>query len=50
MFELLNSIPENFGWVMVGFAACACLVGWIKVAKIFVEMWRGNHEEEEEEG
>ena len=33
MLSMIYSIPENIGWVLVGFTGCLCLVMAIKVAK-----------------
>jgi hypothetical protein len=49
MLEMINAIPEEIGWALVGFIACLCCVMAVKLGKEFVEMWREYHEEEEEE-
>lgn len=48
MLEFICSIPESFGWALVGFAACLCVIMGIKVAKLLVQMWKEWHEDEEE--
>lgn len=47
MMNFINSIPENIGWVIVGFMACLCVVMACKLGKLFVTAWKENHEEEE---
>ena len=49
MMNLICSIPENIGWVAVGAVGMLCVVMAIKLGKIFVEMWKDWHEDEEEE-
>lgn len=49
MLELICSIPENIGWVIVGFTACLCMVMAIKLGKVFIQMWRDRHEVDEGE-
>ena len=49
MLEFINSIPENIGWALVGFAICLCVMMMIKLGQTFVEMWRDWHEEETDE-
>lgn len=48
MLNLINSIPEEIGWTLVGFAACLCLVMAVKLGETFVQMWRDRHEDETE--
>lgn len=38
MFEMIGMIPENVGWVAVGFVGCLCVVMAVKVGKVIVEM------------
>ena len=49
MMNFILSIPDNVGWVLVGATGMLCVVMAIKLGKIFVEMWKDWHEEEEEE-
>ena len=48
MMNFILSIPDNVGWALVGATGMLCGVMAIKLGKIFVEMWREWHEEEEE--
>ena len=34
MLELINAIPENVGWTMVGFMMCVCVIGLIVLEKL----------------
>ena len=47
MLEFICSIPDWFGWTMVGFFAALCLVMMIKLGCVFVEMWKDYKEERE---
>ena len=47
MLEMICAIPENIGWVMVGSLGTLCGMMLYRVGKLFVEMWRERHEEEE---
>ena len=49
MMNLICAIPENIGWVLVGAVGMLCMVMLVKLGKLFVEMWKEFHEEEEEE-
>ena len=49
MLKMICAIPEEIGWSFVGFLACLCCVMAVKLGKIFIEMWRERHGEEEEE-
>jgi hypothetical protein len=49
MMELICAIPEELGWTMVGLALGAVVNMGIKLGKIFVEMWKDYHEDEESE-
>lgn len=46
MLNLICAIPEEIGWALVGFAICLCCVMACKLGKLFVEMWKEYHEEE----
>ena len=48
MMNLICAIPENVGWALVGAVGMLCVVMLIKLGKIFVEMWKDWHEDEEE--
>ena len=45
MLEMICAIPENIGWVIVGAAGMLTAIMAVKVAKVFVEMWRERREE-----
>ena len=47
MLEIICAIPENIGWVMVGSLGTLCVMMLYRVGKLFIEMWRERHEEEE---
>ena len=47
LMDLICAIPENVGWAMVGFIAGLCLVMMVKLGKLFVQMWKEWHEDEE---
>ena len=47
MLNLINSIPVELGWALVGFTVCLCCIVACKLGKLFVEMWKGRHEDEE---
>jgi hypothetical protein len=47
MLEFICSIPDWFGWTMVGFFAALCLVMMIKLSCVFIEMWKDHREEKE---
>ena len=47
MLNLIYSIPAEIGWASVGFAACLFCVMACKLGKIFIEMWKERHEDEE---
>ncbi len=49
MLELINAIPENIGWVIVGFTGCLCCQMILKLGKCLWEMWQERREEDEEE-
>lgn len=48
MLEFICSIPESIGWTLVGFVACLCVVMGVKLTKLFIQMWKDWHEDEEE--
>ena len=48
MLEFICAIPEEIGWAIVGFVSCLCVVMMVKLGKVFVQMWKDRHEEEEE--
>ena len=45
MINLINAIPENIGWTMIGFLSCALLVMIIKLGRVFIEMYKEWHED-----
>lgn len=49
MLEFICSIPEHIGWVMVGAVGMLAFIMLCKLGKLFVQMWREYHEDEEEE-
>jgi hypothetical protein len=49
MFELICTIPESVGWVIVGAVGMLTAVVAFEVGKILVQMWKDYHEEESEE-
>jgi hypothetical protein len=42
--EMLNLIPEYFGWMMVGASAVIAAIMFIKVVKCFIEMFKVEEE------
>lgn len=44
--NFICSIPESFGWALVGFSACLCCVMAVKLVGLFVQMWQERHEDE----
>ena len=49
MLDLLNSIPENIGWILVGVFSTLAIVVGIADIKIFHEVWK-DYKEDREEG
>ena len=49
MLELICAIPENVGWMLVGIVGTLCAVMMYKLGKLFVQMWKEWHEDDEEE-
>ena len=49
MLEMICAIPEEIGWALVGFTAAFCLMMMVKLGKLFVQMWKERHEDEETE-
>ena len=49
MLELINAIPENVGWTMVGFMMAVCAFGFVVLGKMFVDMWRERKEVDAED-
>lgn len=43
---LINMIPENVGWVLVGIFMAADIVAAYALGKTFVNMWRERCTEE----
>ena len=48
MLELICMIPDNIGWAIVGAIGACCIMMFVKLVKLFIEMWKEWHEEEEE--
>lgn len=48
MLEFICTIPESIGWVIVGATGACCAMMFVKLVKLFIEMWKEWHEEEEE--
>ena len=49
MLEMICAIPEEIGWVLVGIAGTLCAMMLFKLGKLFVQMWKERHEEDNEE-
>ena len=49
MLEMIYTIPENIGWVIVGVSGTVCAVMLFKLGKLFVQMLKEYCEEENEE-
>lgn len=49
MMELICAIPDSIGWAMVGFFGALTLVMAIKLGKLFIQMWKEWHEDEDED-
>lgn len=49
MLEMINAIPENVGWAMVGFTACILCRQVITLGKCLYLMWKERREDYEEE-
>lgn len=49
MLEMIYRIPDSIGWAIVGALAMLCVVMFVKLGKIFVQMWKDYHEDEAEE-
>lgn len=49
MLELINAIPENVGWAIVGFMACILCRQIILLVKLLYQMWEERREDYEEE-
>lgn len=43
---IINLIPANIGWLLVGALGMLTLVMACKLIKLFTEMWREYHEED----
>ena len=48
MLEFICSIPNWLGWTFVGILGCIAMIMAYQLGKIFVQMWKDYHEEEEE--
>lgn len=49
MLELMSAIPENIGWVIVGFIACILCGQAIFLGRCLYQMWKERREDDEEE-
>ena len=49
MLELICAIPENVGWMLFGIVGTLCAMMMYKLGKLFVQMWKEWHEDDEEE-
>ena len=49
MLEMLCKIPDHIGWMLVGIVGTLCAVMLFKLGKLFVQMWKEWHEEDNEE-
>lgn len=49
MLEMICAIPDHIGWVIVGAVGMLCAVMMYKLGKLFVQMWKEWHEDDEEE-
>lgn len=49
MLELINTIPENVGWAIVGFMACLLCGQIIELSKLLYQVWEKRRENYEEE-
>ena len=49
MLELINAIPDNVGWTMVGFLMAVFAFAFVVLGKMFVDMWCEHKEVGEED-
>lgn len=49
LYEIINAIPDNVGWMFVGMAVMACVVTAGLLGKTLVTMWHEYHNDNEEE-
>lgn len=49
MLEMLNIIPENIGWVIVGMSGTMCAMMMFKLCCLFSKMIQLRFEDEESE-
>ena len=49
MLELINAIPENVVWAIVGFMTCVLCDQIIILVKLLYQMWKERREDYEEE-
>lgn len=49
MLEMICRIPESFGWALVGALVMLCAIMFVKLGKIFVQMWKDYREDKAEE-
>ena len=48
LIKMLCAIPEEIGWVIVGAMGAYAIMWAHKLGKLFVEMWKERHEEDED--
>ena len=48
MLEIINAIPDSVGWALVGATGMLCVVMWVKVIKILVQMYKDWKEDRNE--
>ena len=48
MLNFINSIPDSIGWAMVGSLMTITAIMMIALIKMFIQMWKDHHDEEEE--
>lgn len=49
MLELINAIPENIGWGMVGYVTAWLHIMMWQLGKCLYLMWKERREDDEEE-
>lgn len=49
MMNLINAIPENLGWAIVGATAMLCVVMIVKLGALIITAIKENKEAEAEE-
>lgn len=49
MLEMICAIPEEIGWVLVGFVGAFALMMAIKLGKVIIEVIKERMEDDEED-